>query len=101
MDAPIHRIDESCEPIDSKDEQCQQITCDLVSIAGRYFMQLIEGLHHQIDYTSCDRVQAADKELDCVYKSSKGHNSDAHTTIERHHSALKITVRWIGKYPEW
>ena len=81
MDAPIHRIDESCEPIDSKDEQCQQITCDLVSIAGRYFMQLIEGLHHQIDYTSCDRVQANVKELDCMYTSSKGHSSDAHTTI--------------------
>ena len=44
-------------------------------------MQLIEGLHHQIDYTSCDRVQADVKELDCMYTSSKGHSSDAHTTI--------------------
>jgi len=78
MYSPIHWVGDSCEPIDNKNEQGQKKTCSLVSIAWIYFMQLTEGLHEQIDNTSCNCFQATDKRIRSNAQSSKvfGHAHD-------------------------
>ena len=78
MYSPIHWVGDSCDPIDSKNEPCQKITCGFVSIAWIHFiLQLTEGLH-QIYNTSWNCFQAADKGIRSNAQSSKvlGHAND-------------------------
>ena len=52
MDAPTHGEEDSREPVDGEDEHSEQFACSLVLGARPHVVELIDGLHHEVDDTT-------------------------------------------------